>query len=198
MNLLPALCKSCNKLFSIQSPSTGGGTFIDCVAVPCPYCGGEGKIPSGHYSFVHKLFDTIIEQKIPLQYIIDLKEKLEDIQRTKMDFESKLNSIIKSDDKGLLSELKTISKEDLKWAIGIVIVIIIAIIGFQKSTSSNRIKINNDNRTQIINNSYLSLNPSPKVNAINSVQSQKKSRNKKKSKRKMKAKSRKINRKKNK
>jgi hypothetical protein len=50
MPRIPAVCKKCGKIF--QSSFNVGGTVVmqDCVAGPCPFCGGSGSIPSGIYT----------------------------------------------------------------------------------------------------------------------------------------------------
>ena len=54
MAQLPAVCRTCGTVFpsGFDLQHARNVTFEDCVAGPCPKCGGDGDIPNGIYDFV--------------------------------------------------------------------------------------------------------------------------------------------------
>jgi hypothetical protein len=53
MSNVPVVCDNCGGLFSTRSIiNAPGATFSDVTFGPCPYCGGDGHVPDGTYSFV--------------------------------------------------------------------------------------------------------------------------------------------------
>jgi hypothetical protein len=50
---LPAICDNCGTVWSLTLPFRAEEVETqDCVAEPCPKCGGQGTIPDGLYRFV--------------------------------------------------------------------------------------------------------------------------------------------------
>lgn len=82
MARIPAICENCNTIFPSGvnlGNSARNISFVNCLAGPCPNCGGSGRILDGVYNAVGNAIEAFVGQ----QRIDDLKQLLEVLREGK-------------------------------------------------------------------------------------------------------------------
>ena len=60
---VPAVCGGCRRTFPVGSFS-GSPQFRACAAGPCPYCGSNGIIPDGVYTFADEVVGVVRTRRL--------------------------------------------------------------------------------------------------------------------------------------
>lgn len=140
MDGLPAICKSCGQLFTVRGLIGGNATIqIDnCVAGPCPSCGGSGPILDGTYSLAQAAYKLLRGPKATFELVAKLESILEKAQSASANPESIRQEIRLIPDIGdELIKLMPSKKSEWYVFIGLLITLITLIYDFNQPQPLN-------------------------------------------------------------
>jgi hypothetical protein len=80
---IPALCGGCRRLFPTPLMLGPGGSvaFENCAAGPCPFCGANGVIPSGMYTFTDSVVELVATNALQRAQLERLRTIFEDARQ---------------------------------------------------------------------------------------------------------------------
>lgn len=144
MPLIPAICNNCHTPF-VTDVFRGAGavTFSGCTLEPCPNCGGKGQIPDGLYAGTEILIDKVINNKIAKESLRKISSILENALKEKRSKEELEEELTAQPEAAFIAQYLPKTSGELAAWVGILVVIILALIGYRASPSVDKQEVEN-------------------------------------------------------